>query len=160
MFNSSLTIAVPLYNESETIDYMKERLLKAIQKINLPNLNILFVDDGSTDNTYDLLIENFSDFKNVEIIKHNKNKNLNGFLITVINNCNTEFVVFLDSDCTFDPTYIADMLDLIGPDIDIINGSPYHPEGDVEGVKKGRLLISNGANILYKLLVQLVQHCN
>ena len=101
MFNSSLTIAVPLYNESETIDYMKERLIEAIEKINLPNLNILFVDDGSTDNTYDLLSEKFSDFKNVEIIKHNKNKNLNGFLITVINNCDTEFVVFLDSDCTF-----------------------------------------------------------
>ena len=33
MFNSSLTIAVPLYNESETIDYMKERLIKAIEKI-------------------------------------------------------------------------------------------------------------------------------
>ena len=69
MFNSSLTIAIPLYNESETIDYMKERLLKAIEKINLHNLNILFVDDGSTDNTYDLLTEKFSDFKNVEIIK-------------------------------------------------------------------------------------------
>ena len=53
---------------------MKERLLKAIEKINLHNLNILFVDDGSTDNTYDLLTEKFSDFKNVEIIKHNKNK--------------------------------------------------------------------------------------
>ena len=153
MFNSSLTIAVPLYNESETIDYMKERLIEAIEKINLPNLNILFVDDGSTDNTYDLLSEKFSDFKNVEIIKHNKNKNLNGFLITVINNCDTEFVVFLDSDCTFDPIYIADMLNLISPDIDIINGSPYHPEGDVEGVKRGRLLVSNGANMLYKLLV-------
>ena len=74
MFNSSLTIAIPLYNESETIDYMKERLLKAIEKINLHNLNILFVDDGSTDNTYDLLTEKFSDFKNVEIIKHNKKK--------------------------------------------------------------------------------------
>ena len=44
MFNSSLTIAVPLYNESETIDYMKERLIEAIEKINLPNLNILFVE--------------------------------------------------------------------------------------------------------------------
>ena len=153
MFNSSLTIAVPLYNESETIDYMKERLIEAIEKINLPNLNILFVDDGSTDNTYDLLSEKFSDFKNVEIIKHNKNKNLNGFLITVINNCDTEFVVFLDSDCTFDPIYIADMLNLISPDIDIINVSPYHHEGDVEGVKKGRLLVSNGANMLYNLLV-------
>ena len=153
MFNGSLTIAIPLYNESKTIEYLKERLSEAIEKIDVLTLKILLIEDGSTDNTYELLKDNFLDFKNSKIIQHDKNKNLNGFLSTVIKNCDTDLVVFLDSDCTFDPIYIADMLDLISPDIDIINGSPYHPEGDVEGVKKGRLLVSNGANMLYKLLV-------
>ena len=153
MFNGSLTIAIPLYNESKTIEYLKERLSEAIEKIDVLTLKILLIEDGSTDNTYELLKDNFLDFKNSKIIQHDKNKNLNGFLSTVIENCDTDLVVFLDSDCTFDPIYIADMLDLISPDIDIINGSPYHPEGDVEGVKRGRLLVSNGANMLYKLLV-------
>ena len=129
MFNGSLTIAIPLYNESKTIEYLKERLSEAIEKIDVLTLKILLIEDGSTDNTYELLKDNFLDFKNSKIIQHDKNKNLNGFLSTVIENCDTDLVVFLDSDCTFDPIYISEMLNFLGPDVDIVNGSPYHPEG-------------------------------
>ena len=100
MFNGSLTIAIPLYNESKTIEYLKERLSEAIEKIDVLTLKILLIEDGSTDNTYELLKDNFLDFKNSKIIQHDKNKNLNGFLSTVIENCDTDLVVFLDSDCS------------------------------------------------------------
>ena len=153
MFNDSLTVAIPLYNESATIPYLKSRLDLMLEKSNLNNLKILFVDDGSSDDTYQLLINHFSSLDNCKIVKHEINQNLNGFLKTVIELCDTEFVVFLDSDCTFDPLNIFEMVELLQPNIDIVNGSPYHPHGTVEGVKKGRLLISNGANFIYKLLI-------
>mgnify|MGYP001338544695 FL=1 len=153
MFNDSLTVAIPLYNESATIPYLKSRLDLMLEKSNHNNLKILFVDDGSSDDTYQLLINHFSSLDNCKIVKHEINQNLNGFLKTVIELCDTEFVVFLDSDCTFDPLNIFEMVELLQPNIDIVNGSPYHPHGSVEGVKKGRLLISNGANFIYKLLI-------
>jgi dolichol-phosphate mannosyltransferase len=153
MLNDSLTVAIPLYNESATIPYLKSRLDLMLEKSNHNNLKILFVDDGSSDDTFQLLTDNFSSLDNCKIVKHEINQNLNGFLKTVIELCNTEFVVFLDSDCTFDPLNIFEMIELVQPNTDIVNGSPYHPQGTVEGVKKGRLLISNGANIIYKLLI-------
>ena len=153
MFNDSLTVAIPLYNESATIPYLKSRLDLMLEKSNRNNLKILFVDDGSSDDTFQLLTDNFSSLDNCKIVKHEINQNLNGFLKTVIELCDTEFVVFLDSDCTFDPLNIFEMVELLQPNIDIVNGSPYHPHGTVEGVKKGRLLISNGANFIYKLLI-------
>ena len=153
MFNDSLTVAIPLYNESATIPYLKSRLDLMLEKSNHNNLKILFVDDGSSDDTYQLLINHFSSLDNCKIVKHEINQNLNGFLKTVIELCDTEFVVFLDSDCTFDPLNIFEMVELVQPNTDIVNGSPYHPHGSVEGVKKGRLLISNGANFIYKLLI-------
>ena len=153
MFNDSLTVAIPLYNESATIPYLKSRLDLMLEKSNLNNLKILFVDDGSSDDTFQLLTDNFSSLDNCKIVKHEINQNLNGFLKTVIELCDTEFVVFLDSDCTFDPLNIFEMVELVQPNTDIVNGSPYHPQGTVEGVKKGRLLISNGANFIYKLLI-------
>jgi dolichol-phosphate mannosyltransferase len=153
MINDSLTVAIPLYNESATIPYLKSRLELMLDKSNNNNLKILLVDDGSSDNTFQLLTNHFSSLDNCKIVKHENNQNLNGFLKTVIKLCDTEFVVFLDSDCTFDPLYIFDMVELLQPNTDIVNGSPYHPQGTVEGVKKGRLLISNGANFIYKLLV-------
>ena len=153
MFNDSLTVAIPLYNESATIPYLKSRLDLMLEKSNHNNLKILFVDDGSSDDTFQLLTDNFSSLDNCKIVKHEINQNLNGFLKTVIELCDTEFVVFLDSDCTFDPLNIFEMVELVQPNTDIVNGSPYHPQGTVEGVKKGRLLISNGANFIYKLLI-------
>ena len=153
MFNDSLTVAIPLYNESATIPYLKSRLDLMLEKSNHKNLKILFVDDGSSDDTFQLLTDNFSSLDNCKIVKHEINQNLNGFLKTVIELCDTEFVVFLDSDCTFDPLTIFEMVELVQPNTDIVNGSPYHPQGTVEGVKKGRLLISNGANFIYKLLI-------
>ncbi len=149
----SLTIAIPLYNEAATVKQLKQKLLETIKNIDYLELKILLVDDGSTDNTYKLLFEEFSKFDYFKIIQHDKNLNLDGFIKTIIINCDTEFVVFLDSDCTFEPKNILDMIPLINSEIDVINGSPYHPKGNVEGVKKGRLLISNGANYIYRFLV-------
>jgi dolichol-phosphate mannosyltransferase len=144
MFTKSITIAVPLYNESQTIKYLHEQLKKVKDEISINELKILLVDDGSTDNTYKLLEKYFSDFGNCQIIKHNSNLNLGGFIDTAINECNTDYIAFLDSDCTFDPSYVIDMIPLLNED---------HPYGSVEGVKKGRLIISNGANYIYRVLI-------
>ena len=65
-------------------------------------------------------------------------------------NCNIDLIVFLDSDCTFSPAYIIDMLDFLDSETDIINGSPYHPDGSVEGVNKERLILSYFSNYIYR----------
>ena len=41
--------------------------------------------------------------------------------------------VVLDSDCTFSPVLIVDMLNNFKEEADIINGSPYHPKGNIMG---------------------------
>ena len=38
-------------------------------------------------------------------------------------------------------------------EVDIVNGSPYHPKGKIDGVKQSRLIISKTANYLYRNLV-------
>ena len=68
MFNDSLTVAIPLYNESATIPYLKSRLDLMLEKSNHNNLKILFVDDGSSDDTFQLLTDNFSSFDNCSFL--------------------------------------------------------------------------------------------
>ena len=74
MFNDSLTVAIPLYNESATIPYLKSRLDLMLEKSNHNNLKILFVDDGSSDDTFQLLTDNFSSLDNCKIVKHEINQ--------------------------------------------------------------------------------------
>jgi len=153
--NDSLTIAVPLYNEEEGVLNLYEVLAPIVEKLRLSRMvEILLVNDGSTDNTKDLLVKYFSNLPNLKIINHKNNLNLGGFLNTTIKNCNTDLVVFLDSDCTFHPKYIFGMLELMNSDLDIINGSPYHPDGKIDGVNKIRLLISYLCNLIYRKITK------
>lgn len=151
----SLTIAIPLFNEEEGIKKLHMVLTPIIERLKSDRpINTILVNDGSTDNTEKLLFEYFSKISNLKIINHDKNLNLGGFLTTIINNCETDLVVFLDSDCTFDPGYIFDMLEILDEKTDIINGSPYHPDGKIDGVKKSRLAISYLCNFIYRRITK------
>ena len=94
----SLTIAIPLYNEEESVKNLHFVLTPIIERLQSErSINTILVNDGSTDNTKKLLFEYFSKITNLEIINHENNLNLGGFLNTIINNCETDLVVFLDS---------------------------------------------------------------
>ena len=78
----NIDIAIPLYNEENSISNLKGHLTDLEQKLSKLNIqyNIFFVDDGSTDKTYKKLVENFGLNKTHKIIRHKNNLNLNGFL--------------------------------------------------------------------------------
>jgi dolichol-phosphate mannosyltransferase len=152
----SLDIAIPLFNEEDSVENLYTEIQKVKETLNNNNIyvKILLVNDGSTDKTEKKLNQYFKNMADVLIINHSKNKNLGGFLNTVIGKSNSEFVVFLDSDCTFAPIEIVNMVNEIDDITDIVNGSPYHPSGSILGVKHSRLLISKTANRIYQLLVR------
>lgn len=151
---NSLAIYIPLYNEEEGVANLKSELKKLqFQLANKCDFEIILIDDGSTDNTLNLLNENFKE-QPFKIITHSNNKNLGGFLKTAINDCEKDFIAFLDSDCTYKPSMINDMYDLSLKGHEIVNASPYHPEGVVVGVDKIRLFLSRSINLAYRIIVR------
>ena len=132
----SLTIAIPLFNEEEGIENLYNELSSEMQNLQKHvDLEIILVNDGSTDKTEDLLEKFFVD--NIyEIVTHEKNLNLDGFLRTSIDRCSTDYIAFLDSDCTYSPRLITEMVKILNNDIDVINASPWHPDGNVVGLSK------------------------
>ena len=106
----SLTIAIPLFNEEEGIENLYNELSSEIENMQkYVDLEVILVNDGSTDKTEDLLEKFFVD--NIyEIITHEKNLNLDGFLRTSIDRCSTDYIAFLDSDCTYSPRLITEFL--------------------------------------------------
>lgn len=153
--NESLTIAIPFFNEEEVIANLYNKLNDVLHSLAEDReVHLLLINDGSTDKTEELLDNFFAGLDNCEILKHDQNRNLDGFLKSCIENCKTDLIVFLDSDCTFKPSLIIDMLMLLDENTDIVNGSPYHPSGSVAGVNKARLSLSFFSNYLYKKITK------
>ena len=88
MAKQSLSIIVPAYNEEKAIGATITKL-KAMNR----DYEIIVVDDGSTDNTYQIAKE-----RGVKIIRHPYNKGYGAALKTGIREASTRLVLFIDAD--------------------------------------------------------------
>ena len=150
----SLSVFVPLFNEEEGVENLSKELEKLEKSVKqLCRLKVYLVNDGSTDQTGDLLKKFFDTKENYQIIKHDSNRNLGGFLKTSIENCSSDFIGFLDSDCSYTPDLVSKMFEETLKGYDIVNASPYHPDGNVVGVEKSRLALSKIINKYYGRLL-------
>jgi dolichol-phosphate mannosyltransferase len=146
-----ISIIVPCYNESEGIPQLRTRLLPVVKELEKSDsVELIFVDDGSIDNTNQLLRENFSG-KNVSVVKHEKNMNLGAAVRTGLLAANGDTIVTMDSDCTYAPENIPNMIAQL-KDCDIVTASPYHPAGKVVGVPEYRLFLSRGVTLIYNVV--------
>ncbi len=148
----SVSIIVPCFNESEGIESLKKKLLPVIEKISLVrSVELICVDDGSTDDTYLKLHQNFA--QQAQIVSHQKNLGLSAAIGTGLAHSMGNVICTIDSDCTYDPKYLFALLDLMHGDVDIVTASPYHPKGSVGNVPAWRLFLSKGLSQIYGLVL-------
>lgn len=100
-----VSVIIPVYN---VLPYLREALDSVINQT-YKNLEILIVDDGSTDGSGEVCDEYLTDPRVVVI--HQENKGLSGARNTGLDRMTGEYVAFLDSDDAFMPEMIEKMLD-------------------------------------------------
>jgi dolichol-phosphate mannosyltransferase len=151
----TLSVVVPCYNEADGIGQLRERLLPVLDSIgDRYDVELLLIDDGSTDATYALLQAAFGERPAARVIKHETNQNLGAAVRTGILASSGEWIANLDSDCTYDPALLEPMLAQMERNSDLVTVSPYHPDGLVEGVPPWRLLLSRGLTAMYRVLLR------
>ena len=149
-----LSIIVPCYNEEKGIPNLAEQLNPVVKELKRKyTVELVFVDDGSTDKTNELLHKYWGTNKNAAILTHKKNKNLGAALKTAFAYASGDYVTALDSDCTYHPRLIVTMLDMMNDTTDIVTVSPYHPKGKVVNVEPYRIFLSKSASRIYKFLL-------
>lgn len=152
----NLSIIIPCYNEEDGLLNLRNRLYPVLDAIKKDHfIELIFVDDGSIDDTNRLLHDYFKSKKDikVKIVKHEKNKNLGAALRTGFSICGCEVICTMDSDCTYDPENLPLLLDVFYKSgADIVTASPYHPKGGVENAPKYRIFLSNGVTIIYRII--------
>lgn len=147
----SLTLIIPCYNEEDALPPLFERLVALKSTLGADvALDLLFVDDGSSDRTPEM-IENIDEaLKPSRLIRHDKNQSLGGAIRTGFAAASGQYVAMMDADCTYDPMYLVEMMEKMTPGIDVLTGSEFHPDGHVEGVTPMRLFLSNGLSWMYR----------
>ena len=151
-----VTIIIPCYNEEESIPQLFKKL-GDLEEALAPSYEyeFLFVDDGSKDRTFSLLSDRVSQHQRMRIVRHETNKNLGGALKTgIANSPSADYLAFLDSDCTYDPSVVMTLLSKLDEGADLSTVSPYHPKGLVEGVPAWRLVLSKGLSLIYRSLLR------
>lgn len=89
--NKILTIIIPMYNSENTIKKCLESVIK------IDNIEIILVDDGSTDNTRNICFKYANKCHNIKYI-YQKNKGPGSARNLGINNSQGSYIMFLDSD--------------------------------------------------------------
>lgn len=151
-----VTIVIPCYNEQDAIPYLAN-ILRSVESLLRDRgyaAEFIFVDDQSSDGTFNALTEIASERANIRVIRHETNKGVAGGIMTGIRAARTEIVCSMDCDCTYDPHELADMLPLLDDDVDMVTASPYHKLGEVRNVPAWRLTLSRGASMLYRQVLR------
>ncbi len=119
----SISIIIPLYNEEETA----AELVKKVLSLKLPlEKQILAVDDGSTDSTYEIIEQVSKTHPEVTILKHRKNAGKGAALQTAFSHTRGDIVIIQDGDLEYDPAEIPKVIKpLVEGKADLVYGSRF-----------------------------------
>src|SRR5262245_47664446 len=149
-----LTIVIPCFNESDSIPVLHDELTPVVAALRRDHtVEVLFVDDGSTDSTGDLLVSAFASDADVRVVRHDRNRGLGAALRTGYRHARGRIVVTADSDATYPFQLIPSLLERLQSGVDIVTGSCYHRDGGIENVPGYRVLLSRSASTVYRLIV-------
>jgi glycosyltransferase involved in cell wall biosynthesis len=117
-----LSIVVPAFNELSTLALLIENLRTQIHE---QALEVLIVDDGSTDGTADF-IRQLSD-ERIRVISHATNQGKGAALRTGFENVKGHIIVIQDADLEYDPKDIPSLIQpILDNHADVVFGSRFH----------------------------------
>jgi len=118
--NYQFTIVVPVYNEEDNLKRVEQELSKYI-KIATKKTKILFVNDGSKDNSQQLIEEICSNNSDFSFIEFKENCGLSAAVTAGFKNTDTELVGYIDSDLQTAPEDFNLLLEEID-EYDLVTG--------------------------------------
>lgn len=127
-----ISFIIALYNGR---DYIKKTIISALKQKNV-QLEIIVIDDKSTDDSYDVVSALTKEYKNIRLYKNDKNL---GFCKTVnrgIQLAKGEFVVILDQDDLLSENHCNTLLNYFSKDVAMVFTDHYLIDGEGEVFNK------------------------
>ncbi|MCI8416919.1 MAG: glycosyltransferase family 2 protein [Lachnospiraceae bacterium] len=134
-----ISVIIPVYNAEEYLD----QCVRSVCRQTYTELEIILVNDGSTDRSYDICEKFRKQDQRIRVI-HNENKGLVSARIDGINASRGEYIAFVDADDWIEPAMYEEMYKTMQQEqVDIVMSGRFEDTGDVSravyhGIPKGR----------------------
>ena len=115
MRNISLSVVLPAHNEAENIQNTVESCIDYLER-NVSSFEVIVVNDGSSDNTKEIVEGLSSANSNVVLVNHEVNRGYGSALRSGFDAAKCEFIFFMDSDGQFNIVDLDRLLPLVSPD--------------------------------------------
>ena len=115
------SIVVPFHNEQDSVTELYDRL-KAVMEHLGESFEMIFVDDGSRDNTYALLSQIAAVDSRVVVVKLRRNFGQTSALAAGFDHAQGRFVIAMDGDLQHDPAEIPKFVAKLNEGYDIVSG--------------------------------------
>ena len=136
----TLDIVVPCYNEEEMLPIFYRELSNNLKNI---NWNVIFINDGSNDNTLEVIKKLKNSYDNVKYISFSRNFGKESAIYAGLDYSTGDYIVLMDADLQDPPSLIPEMLKYI---------SKYDIVGTRRVTRKGEPIIrSFFARLFYKI---------
>jgi dolichol-phosphate mannosyltransferase len=107
---SRLSIAIPVYNEEESLPQLVARLRPVLDSLDLEDYEIIFIDDGSRDESPQILVALHEADPHIRVIRFSRNFGHQAALQAGIDECRGDALVLMDADLQDPPEVIADLI--------------------------------------------------
>jgi glycosyltransferase involved in cell wall biosynthesis len=118
---NDLSVIIPLYNEEDSLKELHQQLRTTLSRMNI-RYELLFVDDGSTDRSFQVLRDLKRVDKHVKIVRFRRNYGKAAALAVGFEKVNGNIVITMDADLQDDPAEIPALRRKLEEGYDLISG--------------------------------------
>ncbi|OGU60697.1 MAG: glycosyl transferase family 2 [Ignavibacteria bacterium GWF2_33_9] len=111
-----------MLNEEESLPELTKQILMGIQTAAIENYEIIFIDDGSSDNSFKILKELKEENKRIHCIRFRRNYGKSAALAAGFQKAKGKYVITMDADLQDDPNEIPNLLNKLKEGYDLVSG--------------------------------------
>jgi glycosyltransferase involved in cell wall biosynthesis len=119
--NMDISIVVPLLNEVDSLNELTDLVVEQLKKLD-KQFEIIFIDDGSNDGSFEVLKRLKENCKEIKVIRFRKNFGKSAALSEGFKRANGEIVITMDADLQDDPTEIPNLVTQLNNGFDLVSG--------------------------------------
>ena len=121
-YDTMLTVVIPLLNEEESLPELAIQLENELQDITRGRYEVIFIDDGSTDGSFEFIRQLHERNKKFRAVRFRRNYGKSAALAVGFGAARGRYVATMDADLQDDPAEFRNMIDKMKEGFDLVSG--------------------------------------